>query len=714
MKAYNLTLKKLYAAMTAAFLIVSCAKNTFEYPDTKKLDIVEDYHGTQVSDPYRWLEDPNSDDTREWVKAQNEVTFPYLKSLPGRDSMENRLTALWNYPRYGTPSKKGGRYFYYYNDGLQNHNILYTMEDLDEEAEILLDPNEFSDDGTVALASLSVSENARYIMYGTSDGGTDWREFFVRDIETGEDLDDHLKWIKFSGASWTHDNLGFYYSRYPEPPTGQEMTAENINNKLYYHRLGTPQSEDRLVYERPDQPNWGFSGSVSQDGNYLLISISEGSAPINRIYYKDITQQNSDVVKLFDDYDASYSYVTNDGPVFYFMTDLDTPMKRVISVDIRNPQKENWNTVIPEQNFVLTGLTVVNNRFAASFLKDAHSQVRIYSKNGSFEREVELPGIGSAGSFSGERDDTEAFFSFTSYTYPTTIFRYDFTTHEYEEFRRPEVDFDPEDYITEQVFYESRDGTEIPMFITHKKGISKDGTNPTYLYGYGGFNVSMTPGFSVSNLTWMEMGGIYAVANIRGGGEYGREWHQAGTKEQKQNVFDDFISAAEHLIDEGYTSSSNLAIGGGSNGGLLVAACMIQRPDLFAAAVPAVGVLDMLRYHMFTIGWAWASDYGRSDDPEAFSYLYAYSPLHNLEAGTEYPATLITTAERDDRVVPAHSHKFAAALQEHHEGDNPVLIRIETRAGHGAGKPVTMIIEEAADRWAFIAKHTGLSENLNR
>ena len=691
-----------------AVFFTACASETFEYPESKKLDVVDDYHGTEVADPYRWLEDPNADDTKAWVRAQNDVTFPYLKSLPGRDRIESRLTTLWDYPRYSTPAKRGGHYFYSYNDGLQNQSVLYTMQGLDDEPRVLLDPNTFSDDGTVALSSLAISNNARYIMYGKSDGGSDWQEFFVRDIETGEDLDDHIKWVKFSGASWTHDEQGFYYSRLPEPAPGEELTAENTNAKLYYHRLGTDQSEDILIYERPDEPNWRFGGTVSHDGNYLVITVSESSAPRNQLYYQDISRAGRPVVKLIDTFEARYNYITNDGPVFYFQTDLDAPRNRVISIDLRNPARNNWKTVIPEQEFVLTGISVVNNQFVASYLVDARSDVRIYGKDGNLEREVELPGIGSVSGFSGERGDSEAFFSFTSYTYPTTIFRYDFTTHEYEVFRESGVDFNPDEYVTEQVFYESSDGTTVPMFITYKKGLEMNGNNPTYLYGYGGFNISMTPGFSVSNLVWMEMGGIYAVANLRGGGEYGREWHQAGIKENKQNVFDDFIAAAEFLIDEGYTSSSKLAIGGGSNGGLLVAAAMVQRPDLFAVAMPAVGVLDMLRYHLFTIGWAWASDYGRSDDPEAFEYLYAYSPLHNLEMGTEYPATLITTGERDDRVVPAHSHKFAAALQEHHAGSNPVLIRIETRAGHGAGRPTAMIIEEAADRWAFIAKHTGL------
>jgi prolyl oligopeptidase len=693
---------------SALLAIAACSSGGFEYPESKKVDVVDNYHGTLVADPYRWLEDPNSEDTRAWVRAQNEVTFPYLKSLPGRDRIEARLTELWDYPRYGTPSKQGDRYFYSYNDGLQNHSVIYTLESLGDEPRLLLDPNSFSEDGTVSLAGMAISKNARYMMYGKSDGGSDWREFFVRDIETGEDLGTHLKWIKFSNASWTHDEQGFYYSRFPEPAPGEELTAENRDMRMFYHRLGTDQSEDRLVYERPDQPDWGLYPTVSHDGNYLLINITQGTDPRNRIYYQDIRREGRPVVALLDDFDASYSYITNDGPVFYFQTDLDAPRYRVIAIDIRNPQRSNWRNVIPEQDFVLTGISVVNNQFVASYLQDARSQVRIFNKDGSLDREVELPGIGSASGFSGERDGTEAFFAFTSYTYPTTIFRYDFTTHEYEVFRSPEIDFNPEDYVTEQVFYQSKDGTTVPMFITYKKGLQNNGRNPTYLYGYGGFNISETPRFSVSNLVWMEMGGVYAVANIRGGGEYGRDWHRAGTLGNKQNVFDDFIAAAEFLIGEGYTSSSHLGIGGGSNGGLLVAAVMVQRPELFAAVIPAVGVLDMLRYHLFTIGWAWASDYGRSDDPEAFEYLYAYSPLHNLQMGTEYPATLITTAERDDRVVPAHSHKFAAALQEHHAGNNPVMIRIETRAGHGAGRPTSMIIEEAADRWAFLAKHTGM------
>lgn len=695
--------------MTLGIVFGACQpQHTFEYPQFPKSDVVVDYHGTLVADPWRWLEDPNSAETNDWIQAQNAITYPYLESLRGRERLRERLTELWNFPRYSAPTQRDNRFFYYFNDGLQNQSVLYKQDSLDDEGQVLIDPNLFSEDGTVSMSSVAISDDARYIAYAKSVGGSDWREFFVRDIETGEDLSDHIQWVKFSGVSWAKDGSGFYYSRFPEPAPGEFLTAANRDMKLYFHRLGTPQSEDVVIYERPDQPDWGLYGSVTDDGNYLIIYVTQGTDPRNRIYYKDLTRPNSQVVRLLDDFDASYSFLTNEGTVFYFQTNLDAPRQRVISIDIRRPQRTNWATIIPERESVLSGVSVVANRFVGNYLTDARSEVRIYSMDGTFEREVELPTVGSASGFSGRKQDTQAFYSFSSFTYPSTVFRYDFETGESTVFRAPQVDFNPDEYETRQVFYESKDGTRVPMFITHKKGLKLDGRNPTYLYGYGGFNISMTPGFSVSNLVWMEQGGVYAVPNIRGGGEYGRDWHLAGTKERKQNVFDDFIAAAEFLIQEGYTSPKHLAIGGGSNGGLLVAACMLQRPDLFAAAIPAVGVLDMLRYHQFTIGWAWASDYGTSEDPEGFAYLYAYSPLHNVQEGVKYPSTLITTADRDDRVVPAHSFKFAAELQEKHGGSNPVLIRIETNAGHGAGKPTSMIIEEAADRWAFIANETGL------
>lgn len=694
--------------MLFAFL-VSCNRDTkFEYPVFPKSDVVDDYHGTLVSDPWRWLEDPNSQQTNDWIAAQNAVTMPYLESLPGRDRLKERLTQLWNFPRYSVPSRRGDLYVYYYNDGLQNQSVLYKQSELDGEAEILIDPNTFSDDGTVSMSSVEFSTNATYMAYSKSVGGSDWREFFVRDVQSTEDLSDHIQWVKFSGVSWDKNEEGFYYSRFPEPADGELLTAPNRDMKLYYHKLGTSQDEDILIYERPDQPDWGLYGSVTEDGQYLIIRITQGTDPRNRIYYKDLSRANSRVLPLMDAFDASYNFITNEGSVFYFRTNNDAPKHRVIAVDVNRPQPSNWTTVIPERESVLNGISVVADRFVANYLTDARSEVLVYAMDGTFEKEIELPTIGTASGFSGRKQDTEMFYSFASFTYPSTIFRYDFANGESTVFRSSEVDFNPDDFETKQVFYESKDGTQIPMFITHKKGLKLDGTNPTYLYGYGGFNISMTPSFSVGNIVWLEQGGIYAMPNIRGGGEYGREWHLAGTKERKQNVFDDFIAAGEFLISEGYTSPAKLAIGGGSNGGLLVAASMLQRPDLFAAAIPAVGVLDMLRYHKFTIGWAWASDYGTSEDPEGFDYLFAYSPLHNVQDGVRYPSTLITTADRDDRVVPAHSFKFAAELQEKHGGNNPVLIRIETNAGHGAGKPTSMVIEELADRWAFLAKELGL------
>ncbi|MEH1965418.1 prolyl oligopeptidase family serine peptidase [Nostoc sp.] len=674
------------------------------YPSSHKSNQVDNYHGTLVADPYRWLEDPDSEETRTWIEAQNQITFGYLSEIPTREKIKQRLTKLWDYEKYGIPFKEGERYFYFKNDGLQNQNVFYTLKTLDDQPKVLLDPNKLSEDGTIALSGLSISEDGKLLAYGLSSSGSDWQEWKVRDIETGEDLQDHLKWIKFSGASWTHDNQGFFYSRYDEPNEKTQLEDVNYYQKLYYHQLGKPQSEDVLIYHRPDQKEWGFSGGVTEDGRYLIISIWLGTDSKNLVFSKDLTNSNAEVVELINQFEADYSFIDNDDSVFYFRTDLNAPRGRVIGIDTKNPAKENWQEIIPQSAETLESVGILNNQFVADYLKDAHSQIKIFDLNGAFVREVELPGLGSAGGFGGKRNDTETFYSYTSFTTPGTIYRYDMVTGKSTIFRQPQVDFNPDDYETKQVFYQSKDGTRVPMFITHKKGIKLDGNNPTYLYAYGGFNASMTPGFSVSLLVWMEMGGIYAMANIRGGGEYGEEWHQAGMKDKKQNVFDDFIGAAEWLIANKYTQSDKLAIAGGSNGGLLVGACMTQRPDLFGAALPAVGVMDMLRFHKFTIGWAWTSEYGSADNPEEFPVLYAYSPLHNIKPDTAYPATLITTADHDDRVVPAHSFKFAAALQEAHAGDAPVLIRIETKAGHGAGKPTAKIIEEAADKWAFLVR----------
>ncbi|MEL6776997.1 MAG: prolyl oligopeptidase family serine peptidase [Cyanobacteria bacterium J06597_16] len=679
------------------------------YPSTRTVDQTDTYHGVDVADPYRWLEDPNATETEAWVEAQNKVTFSYLNQLPGRDQLNTRLTELWDYERYGIPFKQGDRYFYYKNNGLQNQSVLYTLPSLDAEPTVLLDPNTLSDDGTVALSGIAISENAKYLAYGLSTAGSDWVEWHVRDIETGKDTDDLIKWVKFSGAAWTHDHKGFFYSRYDEPNDKSKLEDVNYYQKLYYHQLGTPQSADTLIYDRPDQKEWGFNGGVTEDGRYLIISVWLGTAPKNLLFYKDLQDPNSEVVELISEFEAYYSLIDHDDNIFWFQTDLEAPKGKVVAIDINNPEKQNWKILIPEAEETLESVGVLNNQFIADYLKDAYTQIKIFDLEGTPLRDVALPGIGSAGGFNGKRTDTETFYSFTSFTVPSRIYRYDLTTGESTLFREPKIPFSPEDYETRQVFYASKDSTQIPMFITSKKGLSLNGENPVLLYGYGGFNISLSPSFSVSTLVWLEMGGVYAVANLRGGGEYGEAWHQQGIKTAKQTVFDDFIGAGEWLIEQKYTTAEKLAIAGGSNGGLLVGACMAQRPDLFAAALPAVGVLDMLRFNKFTIGWAWESDYGSPQNEDEFKALYAYSPLHNLTPGTEYPATMITTADHDDRVVPAHSFKFAAALQAAHEGDNPVLIRIETKAGHGAGKPTAKQIEEATDKWAFLAHELGVN-----
>jgi prolyl oligopeptidase len=678
------------------------------YPETRTVDQVDTYHGLAVPDPYRWLEDPHAPESQAWIEAQNQVTFGYLEQLPGRDQLQQRLTELWNYERYGIPFKRGDRYFFYKNDGLQNQSVLYTLPTLEAEPTVLLDPNTLSADGTVALSSIAISENGAYLAYGLSASGSDWVEWQVRDIASGKDFDDHLKWVKFSGAAWTHDHQGWFYSRYDEPDATTKLEAVNYYQKLYYHRLGTPQSEDVLVYERPDQKEWGFSGGVTDDGRYLVISVWRGTDPRNLVFYKDLSSPDNPVVELISAFEAEFSYVGNEGTRFWFRTDLDAPKGRLLAIDLADPDRDHWQAVIPEAADTLQDVSLLNHQFVVDYLSDARSQVKIFDLQGQFVREVALPGIGTVGGFGGKRGDTETFYAFTGYNMPTTVYRYDCTTGASTVFRKPDVDVDPDDFVTKQIFYTSKDGTRVPMFITHKRGLKLDGQNPTLLYGYGGFNIPLTPYFSVSNLVWMEMGGVYAVANIRGGGEYGREWHRAGMRKNRQNVFDDFIAAAEWLIDNDYTAPEKLAIHGGSNGGLLVAACMVQRPDLFGAVLPAVGVLDMLRFNKFTIGWAWESDYGSPQDPDEFKVLHAYSPLHNLMQGEKYPAVMITTADHDDRVVPAHSFKFAAALQEAQGGEAPTLIRIETRAGHGAGKPTAKVIEEVRDRWAFLADNLGI------
>ena len=685
---------------------------TPQYPPARKGDVVDDYHGTKVADPYRWLEDPDSPESRAWIEAENRVTNAYLADIPARVTIRDRLTKLWNYPKFGSPFHKAGRYFFFKNDGLQNQSVLYKQASLSADPETLLDPNLLSEDGTVALSNLAVTDDGRLLAYGTAASGSDWEEFRVRDVATGKDRPDHLKWIKFSSASWTKDGAGFFYSRYPQP-SDKALTDVNRFQKLYYHRLGTDQAEDVLVYERPDQPDWGMNAEVTDDGRYAVLTVWLGTDRRNRVYYLDLKSAKrptvkGDVVRLLDDFDASYAFVGNDGPVFYFLTDLDAPRKRVIAIDTRHPERARWRELIPQGQDVLEGIQIIHDTFVANYMHDAASRLRLYALDGKMLKDIELPTLGAIGSITGERKDDEMFYAFTSFLYPTTIFRYDFRSGATSVFKAPTIDFDPSGYETQQVFYTSKDGTRVPMFITHKKGLTLDGSNPTLLYGYGGFNISLTPSFSVANLVWLEMGGVYAVPNLRGGGEYGEGWHQAGMLANKQNVFDDFIAAAEYLIAQRYTSTPKLAIAGGSNGGLLVGAAMTQRPDLFGAALPAVGVMDMLRFHKFTIGWAWVTDYGSADSASQFPSLYKYSPLHNIRAGTKYPATLVTTADHDDRVVPGHSFKFTATLQAAQAGPAPVLIEIETKAGHGAGKPTSKIIEEQADRFAFLVKNLGM------
>lgn len=698
--------------MGVSAIITSCARTRYaiKYPQTPQTNHVDYYHGVAVSDPYRWLEDIESPQVKKWIEEQNKITFSFLSNIPEREKIKQRMTQLWNYERFGVPFKKGGRYFYSRNDGLQNQNVIYTVEKLDGEPRVLIDPNLFSKDGRVALSGLSITENGKLAAYGIAVAGSDWQEWRVRNIDSGEDLPDKIEWVKFSSAAWTADGKGFFYSRFDKPDA--KLTQVNYYHKLYYHRIGTSQNEDKLIYHRPDQKEWNFYPQTTDDGKFLIISSSQGTSPKRRIFYLDLMNPDSQVQPLITEFDAAYDFIDNEGNVFWFRTDLDAPRGRIIAIDITKPERRNWKEIIPQANETMVNASVVGRRFIITYLKDAHSQVKVFSLNGRFEYELELPGIGTVSGFSGKKDDPETFFMFTSFTIPGTIYKFNVLTRELTLFKKPKVLFNPEDYETHQVFYRSKDGTRIPMFITHKKGLKQNGKNPTLLYGYGGFNISITPAFSVPNLVWLEMGGIYAVANIRGGGEYGEEWHQAGIKLKKQNVFDDFIAAAEYLITNKYTNPKRLAIAGGSNGGLLVGAVLNQRPELFGAALPAVGVMDMLRFHKFTIGWAWVSDYGSPDNPEEFRALYAYSPYHNIKKGTKYPAVLITTADHDDRVVPSHSFKYAAALQAAQQGDAPILIRIETRAGHGAGKPTSLLIEESTDKLAFLVHTFGIKVKL--
>ncbi|MDD5656766.1 MAG: prolyl oligopeptidase family serine peptidase [Elusimicrobia bacterium] len=679
--------------------------------------VADDYFGVKVKDPYRWLEDDNSEETKAWAEAQNRYTEDSLSEIPERKEIVERLKQLWNYEHFTVPEKVGKHWIYFHNSGLQNQDVLYKARRLYGERQVLLDPNTLASDGTAALSGLSFSEDGRLMAYGISRAGSDWKVWRVRDVETGRDLPDEIHWAKFTGVSWAKDGKGFYYTRFPEPKPGDEGKGANENAKVYFHKLGDKQERDVLVYERPDHPDWTFGVVRTEDERHLLLYQDEGTEPKNRIFIKDLRKPGSRFKPLFDAFDAQYSIIDSDGDRFYVHTTKDAPRGKLVAVDIRRPEPEHWTTVIPQSDKeVLRGVTRVGKRFVAVWEKDAHGVMRVYGPRGALRYEVALPALGSVSGLSpsSRRDTRGGYLSFSSFNHPRTNFHLNLDTGKLRAYRRPKVPMDPSRYEVKQVFYPSKDGTSIPMFIVHKKGLKLDGANPTYLYGYGGFNISLNPYFSGANVAWLERGGIYAVANLRGGGEYGQEWHDAGRLDKKQNVFDDFIAAAEYLIREKYTSTPKLAIGGGSNGGLLVGAVMTQRPDLFAAAAPEVGVLDMLRFHLFTIGAAWKSDYGSSETKEGFETLIKYSPLHNVRPGTKYPETMVMTGDHDDRVVPAHSFKFAAALQAAQAGLGRILLRVERDAGHGAGKPLEKQAQEIADLWAFLLRALGVSRGTPR
>ncbi|MFZ4578473.1 MAG: prolyl oligopeptidase family serine peptidase [Myxococcota bacterium] len=684
----------------------------YAYPETRTVDQVDNYHGTKVADPYRWLETLDSPETKAWVEAQNALTFGVLGKVPRREAIRQRLEKEWNHPRVSPPVVEGGRLFFRKNDGLQNQAVLYVVDSVGKPPRVLLDPNTLTADGTVALTLWTPSRDGKRLAYGLSASGSDWVEVKVRDVATGKDLDDQLKWVKFSGLSWTPDHKAFYYSRYDEPVAGTEMSGNQFFQKLCLHVLGQPQSADRVVYERKDQKEWGFGGDVTEDGKYLIIPVWLGADRKNGMFFQDLTKGSRVTVELIAEFDAGFDFLGNDGPVFYFRTDRAAPKGRIVAVDTRKPKTADWKEIVPEGADRLEVAMMAGSRFVVHALKNAQSEVRVYGLSGKLERTVALPAPGTAEGFSGRRSQKDLYFSFDSFLYPAIVLRHDMTKGTTDVYAQAETGVNPEDYEARQVFYPSKDGTKVPMFVVHKAGLKLDGTNPTYLYGYGGFDVTMTPFFSPGILVWMEMGGVFAMPALRGGGEYGKAWHEAGMLGQKQNVFDDFIAAAEWLQANGYTRPDKLAIGGGSNGGLLVGAALTQRPELFGAAIPAVGVMDMLRFHKFTIGWAWVPEYGSSDDATAFAWLYKYSPLHAIRPGVKYPATLVTTGDHDDRVVPAHSYKFAATLQNAQAGEAPILLRIDTKAGHGAGKPTSRQIEEVADRWAFLVRQLGMEVTL--
>lgn len=706
---YKFLLQSVSLAIVFSFMSLTIFAQKVEYPKPRKVDQTDDYHGTKVADPFRWLEDPDSPESREWINAENKVTDAYLSQIPERAVIKERLTKLWNYERFSAPSKRGKNYFYSKNDGLQNQSVTYIAKSITDPGKVFLDPNKLSTDGTVALSGMVFTDDGKLVAIGTSTAGSDQTEWRVMEVETGKYLEDKLEKRRQGISSWTKDGKGFFYSAFPKPNANTALRDENYFQKLYYHKLGTPNSEDVLIYERPDNKEYFVSGGVTEDGRYLIITVGQGTRRQNMVYYKDLNMKDGKILPIVDNLDNSYSFIDNIGTTFYFSTDENAPRKRVIAVDIANDNK--ITEIIPQAAETLGGISILNNnQFVANYLKDAYTQIRIYDINGKFIRNVELPGIGSAGGFGGKRTDTETFYSYSSFNAPPTIYRYDMKTGKSTVFRESKVDIDKNNYEVKQVFYNSKDGTKVPMFIVHKKGLKLDGTNPTLLYGYGGFNVNMTPGFSVSRIVWLEMGGVYAMPNLRGGAEYGVDWWKGGSRLNKQNVFDDFAWAAKYLIDNKYTQPSKLAISGGSNGGLLVGATLNQYPELFGAALPAVGVMDMLRFEGFTIGWAWTSDYGTVKDKTDFEALYKYSPLHNIKK-IKYPAVLVTTSDHDDRVVPAHSFKYTATLQEAQQGDKPVLIRIEVNAGHGAGKPTDKQIQEQTDVYGFLVKELGMKLN---
>jgi prolyl oligopeptidase len=689
----------------------AAGSQVWTYPETPRVDHVDEYHGTQVADPYRWLEDDvrESSDVANWVDAQNEVTFAYLETIPEREAIKKRLTALWDYEKFGVPFRENGQYFYFTNDGLQNQSVLMVQDTLDSEPRLVVDPNTFSADGTVALADVEISPNGRYAAMAVQDGGSDWRTVRILDIETGQELEDRIEWMKFSPLLWAKDSSGVYYSRFPATGEGDEFQSLNTNHRVYFHAIGTAQEEDTLVYGRDDHPDWLVLPEISDDGRFLVIGLAIGGSHGNQVAVVDLTEPDSKPVYLTENFDHEFAFAGNRGGRLYFRTNKNAPRSRLVAIDLDNPGEDYWQELVPEAEAVMRQVALVGGNFLAIYLKDAFSLVRQFDEDGTVLRTVELPGIGSASGFRGSVDSTETFYGYSSFNTPPTIFRYDIASGESTVFKTASMDFDPADYIVKQVFYESKDGTRVPMFIAHLADLELNGDTPALLYGYGGFNIPLSPGFNVSRLAWMEMGGIFAMANLRGGGEYGEDWHKAGTRTNKQNVFDDFIAAGEYLVANDYTRPEKLSVMGGSNGGLLVGAVVNQRPDLFGAALPAVGVMDMLRFHQFTAGRFWVADYGSAENQEEFEALLAYSPYHNLKEGTDYPAILVTTADTDDRVVPGHSFKYAAQLQAAQGGDSPVLIRIETRAGHGSGKPTDKVIEEYADKWGFLAENLDMT-----